>query len=278
VTDSPNGAEIVGRPHANPSFRKQVARLRPVLGLLVVFAAVYLLAIWTGIGQSAEDALIVGREDQARIFRWRQAVPPLTRGTAVLAAGVVLIVAVTLIRRCWREGVAGVAVMMVTFGAAEVLQAVLPRPALHPAPQALSGASFPSGTVAMAAGVALGVAVVSSPRARPYVAAVGAIWLAVIAAAVQTLYWHRPSDVLGATLLACACHATATGLLAPVGTRRLRARPPLALAAAAALLASTREDSVTRPLVFAGVALACSTLLWITATRIRPAPECADCA
>ena len=62
MTDSPNGAEIVGRPHANPSFRKQVARLRPALWFILAFGAVYLLPVWTGIGQSAEDALIVGRE------------------------------------------------------------------------------------------------------------------------------------------------------------------------------------------------------------------------
>jgi membrane-associated phospholipid phosphatase len=259
VTDSPNGADVVGRQHANPSFRTPLARLRPVLWFLVAFVAVYLLAVWTGIGQSAENALIVGRADQARIFGWRHSVPPLTRGTLVVAAGVVLIVAVTLIRRCWGEGVAAIAIVAVTFGATQALHAVLPRPGLRPAPQALTGASFPSGTAAIVAGLALGVAVVSSPRARPYVAAVGAIWLAVIAAAVQTFYWHRPGDVLGATLLACACHATATGLLAPVGTRRLRALPPLALAAAGALLASTRERSVVRPMVFAGVALVCST-------------------
>lgn len=277
MTDSPDGAEVVGRQHANSSSRKQVARLRPGLGFFVVFVAVYLLAVWTGIGQAAENALIVGRADQARIFGWRGWVPPLTRGTAVLAAGVVLIIAVTLIRRCWREGVAALAIVVVTVGATEVLHAVLPRPGLSPAQAALSGASFPSGTAAIAAGLALGVAVVSSPRARPYVAAAGAIWLAVIAAAVQTLYWHRPSDVLGATLLACACNATATGLLAPVGIRRLRALPPLTLAAAGALLASTREDSVGGPLVFAGVALVCSTLLWITATgmtvSVRIAPR-----
>jgi membrane-associated phospholipid phosphatase len=170
------------------------------------------------------------------------------------------------IRHCWCEGVGAIAIVIGTVSATEALHAALPRPDLRPAPQALTGASFPSGTVAIVAGLALGVAVVSTPRARPYVAAVGAIWLAVIAAAVQTLYWHRPSDVVGATLLACACHATVTGMLAPVGTRRLRALPPMALAAAGALLASTREGSVARPLVFAGVALACSTLLWITAT------------
>jgi membrane-associated phospholipid phosphatase len=265
VTDSPNGAEVVGRQHANPSFRKMVARLRPGLWFFVMFAVVYLLAVWTGIGQSAENALIVGRADQARIFGWRHSVPPLTRETAVLAAGAVLIIAVTLIRRCWREGIAALAIVVVTVSATEALHAVLPRPGLSPAPQVLSGASFPSGTTAIAAGLALGVAVVSSLRVRPYVAAAGAIWLAVIAAAVQTLYWHRPSDVLGTTLLACACHATATSLLAPVGIRRVRALPPLALAAAGSVLASTREESVVRPLVFAGVALVCSTLLWITA-------------
>jgi membrane-associated phospholipid phosphatase len=277
VTDSPDSAEVAGRQHANASFRKLAARLRPGLWFLVMFAVVYLLAVWTGIGQSAENALIAGRTDQARIFGWKHSVPPLTRETAVLAGGVAVIIAVALIRRCWREGVAALAIVVVTVGATEALHAVLPRPDFSPAPQALSGASFPSGTAAIVAGLALGVAVVSSPRARPYVAAAGAIWLAVIAAAVQTLYWHRPSDVLGATLLACACHATATGLLAPVGIRRLRVLPPLALAAVGALLASTREESVVRPLVFAGVALGCSTLLWITATgmsvSVRTAPR-----
>ena len=72
-----------------------------------------------------------------------------------------------------------------------------------------------------------------------------------------------------------ACHATATGVLAPVGTRRGRALSPLAFAAAGALLASTRDDSVVRPLVLAGVALACSTLCWISATDVstRIAPR-----
>jgi hypothetical protein len=92
----------------------------------------------------------------------------------------------------------------------------------------------------------------------------------VIAAAVQTLYWHRPSDVLGATLLACACHAVATSALPSAETRRLRALPPVALAAAAALLASSRGHAIAHPVVFAGMALACSTLLWFTATGTHP--------
>ena len=102
------------------------------MGFLAAFVAVYLLAVGTGIGQSAENALIVGRADQARIFRWRQSVPPLTRGTAVLAAGVVLIFALALIRRCWREGVAAVAIVVVTFGPTQCCTLSFPAPAYAP--------------------------------------------------------------------------------------------------------------------------------------------------
>ncbi|MFI1965335.1 hypothetical protein ACH429_14685 [Streptomyces pathocidini] len=102
--------------------------------------------------------------------------------------------------------------------------------------------------------------------------------LAFTAAAVQALYWHRPSDVLGATLLACAAYATATALLTPTAsgtTRRLRALPPLALAATGALLAGARDDSLAGPLVFAAAAFLCSVLLWNTATgkALRPVPR-----
>ncbi|MFJ1611171.1 phosphatase PAP2 family protein [Streptomyces sp. NPDC088249] len=146
-----------------------------------------------------------------------------------------------------------------------------------------SSVSFPSGHVAIAAGLALGAVLVASPRSRPYVAAAGALWLAVTAAAVQALYWHRPSDALGATLLACAAYAVATRLLpptlpgaAPDPLPRRRALPALALAPAAvgALLAGAREDALARPLVFAGAAFLCAVLLWATATRRtgRPAP------
>ncbi|MFJ4571381.1 phosphatase PAP2 family protein [Streptomyces sp. NPDC088846] len=150
-----------------------------------------------------------------------------------------------------------------------------------------SSVSFPSGHVAIAAGLALGAVLVASPRSRPYVAAAGALWLAVTAA-VQALYWHRPSDALGATLLACAAYAVATRLLpptlpgaapgaaAPDPLPRRRALPTLALAPAAvgALLAGAREDALARPLVFAGAAFLCAVLLWATATRRtgRPAP------
>ncbi len=260
-----------GRRDESASLHGRVTRLKPALWFLLALAGLYGLAVWSVIGQSTENALVAGQIGRASILHWSLAagLPPLKRGSAAMAAGVLLIAAVALLRRRWREGVAGVGIAVATVATTMTLHAVLPRPGLVSASQGLTGASFPSGTTAITAGLALGAAVVVSPSARPYVAALGALWLAVTAGAVQALSWHRPSDVLGATLLACVCHATATALLPRGergGTRRPRALPPLALAAAAALLASGREDSIARPLVFAGVAFTCAALVWITAT------------
>lgn len=129
----------------------------------------------------------------------------------------------------------------------------------------------------IAAGLALGTPLIASPRIRPYVTTAGMLWLTVSAAAVQAIHHHRPSDVLGATVLACACYSLAERLLPPATapgiTRRPRALPAitLALSAAGALVAGARDDSVTQSLVYAAVAFLCGVLFWITAAE-RPAP------
>ncbi|MGD3111507.1 phosphatase PAP2 family protein [Streptomyces sp. YGL11-2] len=250
----------------------------PLLFLLG-FAAVYVVAACTPFGQTAENSLVRGFADQARILALVESVgpPPLKAAMPTLVAGTALIAAVAAVRRCWWQGCAALAVVVTTVGGTQVLRMVLPRPDLVHAPQNLIEASFPSGHVAIAAGLAFGAILVASPRARPYIAAAGMLWLAVTAAAVQTLCWHRPSDAIGATLLGCACYCLATRSLPAAttagGTVCPRALPAiaLALAAAGAAAASTREDSVMRPLVFAAAALLCAALLWITVAK-QPAP------
>ncbi|MFF2014143.1 phosphatase PAP2 family protein [Streptomyces sp. NPDC058195] len=259
---------------------------------LAAFAAVYLLAVCTPAGQRAENSLVVGYADQARVLAVNESVglPPLTAEYATIAAGIALIAVVALVRRKWREGCAAVGVVVVSLVGAEALRSVLPRPDLVHAPGHLTEVSFPSGHVAIAAGLALGAALVASPRTRPYVVGAGALWLAVTAGGVQALYWHRPSDALGATLLACACHALATRLLPPAAqsTMPLTARPSrpaagarpgalsavaLAVAAIGAVLGSAREDALARPLVFAAAAFACAVLVWWTAVKSAGRPE-----
>ncbi|MFE4334892.1 hypothetical protein ACFRQM_37460 [Streptomyces sp. NPDC056831] len=85
--------------------------------------------------------MVVGYADQARIFEWSQSVgpPPLTAEHATVAAGIALIVVVTQVRRCWREGCAAAGVAVVTSAGAETLKSfVLPRPDLVDAPSNLT--------------------------------------------------------------------------------------------------------------------------------------------
>ncbi|WP_424860635.1 phosphatase PAP2 family protein [Streptomyces sp. MMS24-I29] len=243
----------------------------PLLCLLGV-VVVYLLAVCTPFGQRAENGLVKGYADQARIFELVQSAgpPPLKAAMPTLVAGLVAIAAVALLRRCWWQGCAALAVVVVTVVGTEALHLVLPRPDLVRAPQGLTDGSFPSGHVAVVAGLACGAVLVAAPRVRPYVAMAGMLWLAFTAAAVQALYWHRPSDAMGATLLACACYRVAAQLLPSAatsgGTRPPRPLPALAgvLALVGALAGGAREDAVARPLVFTGAALVCVALYGIT--------------
>ncbi|MFI8003082.1 phosphatase PAP2 family protein [Streptomyces sp. NPDC086010] len=260
---------------AGPGLPRTSRPWLPALVYLSGFLAIYLLAACTPVGQRAENALFDDNGAKpAWIYDWSGtafgsgAMPPLDdTAMPTLLVGVAVIVAVTLVRRCWWRGCAATGVTVVTLGATEVFSKVLlPRPDLIDAPVMLTDPSFPSGHVAIPAGLALGAALVASPRVRPYVTAAGMLWLAVTAGAVQATYQHRPSDVLGATLLACACRGLAARLLPPDAvpdvTRSPRVRPAvvLALSAAGALAAGAREDSVTQSLVFAASAFLCAAL------------------
>ncbi|MDX2394070.1 phosphatase PAP2 family protein [Streptomyces sp. DK15] len=237
---------------------------------LIAFAVIHLIAVWTPVGQTAENSLLRGYADDARIFASAQSwgPPPLTGEWATLIGGTALIAVVAALRRRWREGSAALATVLVSLAVTEFLsKVVLIRPDLVAAPQQDLAPSFPSGHVAIVAALSLGCALVTPTRFRPYVAAVGAVWTAVIAGGVQSLYWHRPSDVLGATLLACACYGIAVRLLRPAGVLdapRPRALVPLAVAAAGGLLAGSRNDALGRPLVFAAAAFVCAVLIWAT--------------
>ncbi|MCY0939082.1 phosphatase PAP2 family protein [Streptomyces sp. H34-S4] len=251
---------------------------------LFAFTVIHLIAVWTPLGQAAENALVRGYADGARISAMVESwgPPPFTDEWATLITGIALISVVAVVRRRRREGIAAIATVTVTLAVTEFLsKAVLVRPDLVDAPQPLVAPSFPSGHVSITAALALGFALVAPSRSRPYVAALGALWTAVTAGGVQSLYWHRPSDVLGSTLLACACYAGAIRLLKPAtipGAARPRASVPLAVAAVGALLAASRDDALVRPLVFAAAAFACAALIWATAfttsiTTSSPTPS-----
>jgi membrane-associated phospholipid phosphatase len=115
----------------------------------------------------------------------------------VLVCLILLIVAV--IGRQWRRAIAtavGISGLLVS---ARVLKALLPRPVSDGL--ALPN-SFPSGHVAGAAAIGIALLLLSSGRWRWPALVVGAVIVTTTAKSAVSLQWHRPSDALGAALLA----------------------------------------------------------------------------
>nr|WP_316251483.1 phosphatase PAP2 family protein [Streptomyces fungicidicus] len=259
----------------------------PALLYSLGFLTVYLLAICTPWGQRAENALFglgAGGSLEAWIYPLSGAaygstpLPPMELSAEpTLVVGLAVIVVLTLARRCWWQGCAALGVVVLTAGGKEVLKGSLPRPDLVGAPENLLDQGFPSGHTAIPAALTLAAVLVVSPRVRPFVATAGVVWLACIAAATATMGGHRPSEVLGATLLACASYHLVTWLLpsapAPGAPRLPRALPFTTLTSAlvVALVSGARTDTLTRSLVSAATAFICAALVWYAAAG-RSAP------
>ncbi|MGW4600997.1 phosphatase PAP2 family protein [Streptomyces sp. NPDC004457] len=271
-----------------PSLSRTTLPWVPTLLYALGFLTVYLLAICTPWGQRAENALFgLGNQggEEAWLYPLSGAaygstpLPPLELSAQpTLMVGLAVIVVLTLARRCWWQGCAALGVVILTTGGKEVLKSALPRPDLVGAPENLLDQGFPSGHTAIPAALTLAAVLVVSPRVRPYVATAGVLWLACIAAYSATNGGHRPSEVLGATLLACAWYGLATWLLPPAAapdadaTGSPRALPviTLTLALAVALVSGARNDTLTRSLVSAAAGFICAALVWYAAVG-RPA-------
>lgn len=74
-------------------------------------------------------------------------------------------------------------------------------------------ASWPSGHATAATVLALCAVLVAPPRARPWVAALGALFVGAVSVFLLVLAWHMPSDVLGGYLLATLWVALAVAVL-----------------------------------------------------------------
>ncbi|HLB20489.1 MAG TPA: phosphatase PAP2 family protein [Solirubrobacteraceae bacterium] len=85
---------------------------------------------------------------------------------------------------------------------AEVLKPLLAHSHLAVGRAQVDAASFPSGHSTAAAIVAIGAVLVATPRLRPAVAALGALFALAVGAALLVRGAHMPSDVLGGYLLA----------------------------------------------------------------------------
>ncbi|HLO34703.1 MAG TPA: phosphatase PAP2 family protein [Candidatus Deferrimicrobium sp.] len=214
------------------------------LGALALLSGAYLAFVASETGQRLENLALRGAELRSDAEREAGLQRLSQVSIAIFGVAVVAIVAVGLLRRRPVLGIAVGALMSASVLAVELLKAVLPRPQLVEGPAWLLRNSFPSGSAAVAAAMAVGAILVSPDRLRWFVVPVGAAWAAIVGDTIQTTGWHRLSDSLGAVLVVIAVGSAGLAVLARAGLvqpsehgridRRIRTVLLLAALAAAA--------------------------------------------
>ena len=184
---------------------------------LVLLVVTWLVLVGTEVGQRIENAALLGAEFRSSAERELGLERLSVISTTMFGIVVVVVFIAALGRRRAALGGVVAGAMVVSVVAVEVIKASLPRPELVSGAAWLLRNSFPSGTAAVAAAVAVGLLLVSPARLRWVALPVGTIYAAVIGEATQATGWHRLSDVVGSVLVVIAVTSAALAGLASAG-------------------------------------------------------------
>lgn len=198
--------------------------LAGAFGLAAAFIGVYMFFVRTRLGQIVDERALAGAENwpaglEGGAARLLDLLPPI----AIIAAAILVLV-IVLVRRNGRVALAAVSAAVAANVSTQVLKAVLDRPDNGVSDALIN--SLPSGHTTAAASAALAVFFVSSPRLRPLVAALGAIFTSATGAATLLNQWHRPSDVVAAMIVAAFWGCAAGFVLAGMRLRGRTHRKP----------------------------------------------------
>jgi len=185
---------------------------------LAAFIATYVVFVRGESGQEFDNQMLVAAEDvvpaggtRAGALAFLSNLPLVSAGIAVIA-----LIAALAVRRLFESPVVALVTALAAAATTQILKAVLTRPDLGISQATMN--SFPSGHTTLAAAAMFAAVLVTSPRWRPVVATLGGLFAATAAASTYVLGWHRPSDVIGAVLVA--------GMWALVGGAVILAREP----------------------------------------------------
>lgn len=196
---------------------------------VVLFAVVYVVAVWTPGMQEFEDAALRGalQVDAEALTTADNGLGTIT--VASLAVACVVLAIVGWIRGGWCMAAIVAGIVVVGLGVAEVLKRwVLPRPELIVDGSTFN--TFPSGHTTIAMTVVVATLVVVPWRWRGLVMFFVMWWGVGIGSLTVTARWHRLSDTLGGDLIALAAGSLAAlllvraGMVAPVEGARPRLR------------------------------------------------------
>jgi membrane-associated phospholipid phosphatase len=172
---------------------------------LLAAGACYVLFVRTATGQRFDNDALLGSYQQYSVTRAADnaALRRISADSFALVLVGLVVIGVAR-RRVWLGLGAAFTAGITVAGASVLKHVVLSRPLLVPTDGTLLANSFPSGHTATAVSCALALMLVSPPRWRGLVAVVAGFYAWGVAAEVQTAGWHRPSDSVGAALLAGA--------------------------------------------------------------------------
>lgn len=202
-------------------------RRRPVAAVLALLAAasalcttaLFRLAVRTAEGQRLDDAargdLPLSSAPRAAAATRRLLDTISISSLALLGLG---IVAVALLRRSPARAVGAAVLVAGANITTQAIKAHYDRPDLVSGGPAVEGA-FPSGHVTVAMSLAMGLVLVAPASFRWAAAVIGCVYAAGVGVAVIALDWHRPSEVVGAYLVAVGWTA-AVACLVTLARRR----------------------------------------------------------
>ncbi len=176
--------------------------LAALTACIALFLLTYVALVRSSAGQTFDDSMMVAAQELTKFPAARSGAISflgwLPEVSAVIAAVALMIAGLG--RRSLTAPVTALFAALAAASSTQLLKAVLDRPRLGISEAALN--SFPSGHTTVAAAAMFAVVLVSAPRLRPIAATFGGVFAAVAAMATFVLGWHRPSDVIGAILVA----------------------------------------------------------------------------
>jgi membrane-associated phospholipid phosphatase len=210
------------------SMARRPTRPRPVAGALALLSAlaalatglVFALAVHTSAGQRLDEAARggVSLADSSRAYAATQRLLDTISVSSLALFGLGIMGVAVLRRRPWLAVGAGLVVLGSNV-TTQVVKAHFERPDLAGGTGAGEGA-FPSGHATVAMSLAMALVLAAPPALRWTAALAGCAYATGVGVAVVALDWHRPSEVVGAYLVAVAWTAAIAAILIASGEGR----------------------------------------------------------
>lgn len=233
-------AAVAGEAAGSFSARIRIRMRRACLAAVVLLTVAYAGLVLTTTGRRWGDAALAGRLADPSVARLLREHPSLQGlGTLSLVLVVLLIIAVGVFRKRYTALGAALGTVAAALLATELLQRYAPGPRYVDAAGLTAPGGFPSSPAVIAAGLALGLALVVPHRLRSAAVGLGTLWAVALGAYSIASGRHRPGDVIAADLLVLAVFAALVALLARKGKVRpapRRGLPPQRLLVTVPLL------------------------------------------